>query len=128
MEQIIISYWLELLYSHSGFILLFFFLNYCPIALIIIGRRYNFPVYFDIKFFILLPWQIFCYWGVWVFDNTLLQVIVNSLTQYCIISSKVFLFVVHCEAMLFLSMILTFWIKTLKKKIKISTQEDNLSS
>ena len=26
MEQIIISYWLELLYSHSGFILLLFFL------------------------------------------------------------------------------------------------------
>ena len=81
--------------------------------MIIIGRRYNFPVYFDIKFIFSASMASYSVIGGCECSTTpLLPVIVNSLTQYCIISSKVFLFVVHCEAMLFLSMILTFWMIT----------------
>ena len=39
--------------------------------------------------------------GVSVRQHHSYRLLFNSLTQYCIISSKVFFFVVHCEAMLF---------------------------
>ena len=49
MEQII-SHWLGMLYSHSGFILLFF-LNYCQIVMIIMVVDTIFPFLLILRFF-----------------------------------------------------------------------------
>ena len=66
-----------------------------------------FPFFLVTIFFSLLPWQLFCLLGgVGVRQHHSYRLLFNSLTQILYHWSKVF--VVHCEAMLFLSMILTF--------------------
>ena len=81
--------------------------------MIIIGRRYNFPVSFDIKFFFFSASManILLLGGVSVRQHHSYRLLLIHSRN--IVSFRVkFFFVVHCEAMLFLSMILTFWMIT----------------
>ena len=59
-----------------------------------------FPFLLILRFFFYFHGKYSVVGGCECSTTPLLPVIVNSPTQYCIISSKVF-FVVHCEAMLF---------------------------